>query len=315
MKPEFLILTPAYIPDAYMDKFKAMFTVIIATKLEEQERLRTSGGLKNVRAVYTLGSKGVSVPMLDAMANLEIIVCKGAGYDGFDVAEMRRRGLALSHGPALNATSVADHAIALMMATVKRIPQLHARVMAGEWLDLRTPIPLVREKRLGILGLGRIGRQIADMAQGLKMDVSYHARNKRDDVPYTYRATPVELAAGCDILIAVCPLNDSTHHIVSTDVLNALGPNGYAINLARGAVFDTKALVAALDDGRLAGAGLDVVEGEPVVPDILLNRTDVVITPHVGGESIEAGAAIHDLLIANLEAHFAGRPLVTPIPE
>ena len=315
MKPELLILTPAYIPDDVMARMEASFTVIKATRPEEAERLRAAGALKAVRAVFTLGSKGVSAAMLDAMPKLEIVVCKGAGYDGFDVAEMRRRGLALSHGPALNATSVADHAVALMMATVRGIPHLHNRVMGGEWLSLRNPVPLVREKRLGILGLGRIGREIAAMVAGFRMEISYHSRRPRDDVPYIYRKTPVDLAAGCDILIAICPLNDSTRHIVNAEVLRALGPKGFVINMARGPVVDTAALVAALDAGHIAGAGLDVIEGEPVVPKALLGRTDVVITPHVGGESIEAGAAIHDLLLANLDAHFAGRPLVTPIPE
>ena len=314
MKPELLIITPAYIPDDYMAKFQDMFTVLNAPKADEQRRLLESGGLKNVRAVFTLGSKGLSHEMMDAMPKLEIIVCKGAGYDGFDLPEMRRRGYALSHGPALNATSVADHAVALMMATARNIPMLHNGVMNGQWLELRNPIRLIREKRLGILGLGKIGMVIAEMVSGFKMSISYHSRNKRSDVPYTYRSSAVELAANSDILIAICPLTEETHHIVNRDVLKALGPTGYVINMARGAVIDTPALIEALNKGIIAGAGLDVVEGEPVAPPALLKCPNLVVTPHVGGESVEAGAAVHDLLIGNLAAHFAGKPLLTPIP-
>ncbi len=314
VKPELLIVTPAFISDEQMAMFKDMFTVIHAPKAEDQQRLRDSGGLKNVRACFTLGSKGLSTEMMDAMPKLEIVVCKGAGYDGFDVAEMRRRGYALSHGPALNATSVADHAVALMMATARNIPMLHNGVMSGQWLDLRNPIRLVREKRLGILGLGKIGLEIASMVSGFKMPISYHSRNRRSDVPYTYCSSAVELAANSDILIAICPLTEATHHIVNRDVLKALGPKGYVINMARGAVVDTPALIEALNKGIIAGAGLDVVEGEPVPPPALLKCPNLVITPHVGGESVEAGAAVHDLLIGNLAAHFAGKPLLTPIP-
>ncbi len=315
MKPELLILTPAYISAEHMAQFEALFTVIYAPKADDQQRLRTGGGLKNVRAVFTLGSKGISREMMDAMPQLEMVACKGAGYDGFDLAEMRRRGYALSHGPALNATSVADHAVALMMATARNIPMLHNGVVDGKWLELRNPIRLVREKRLGILGLGKIGLVIAEMVSGFKMPVSYHNRRQRTDVPYTYRSSAVELAANCDILIAICPLDDSTHHIVNRDVLKALGPQGFVINMARGPVIDTPALIEALHNGSIAGAGLDVVEGEPVPPPALLKCPNLVITPHVGGESVEVGAAVQDLLIGNLAAHFAGKPLLTPIPE
>jgi lactate dehydrogenase-like 2-hydroxyacid dehydrogenase len=201
-----------------------------------------------------------------------------------------------------------------MMATARNIPMLHNGVLNGQWLELRNPIRLVREKRLGILGLGKIGMVIAEMVSGFKMPISYHNRRQRDDVPYAYRSSAVELAANVDILITMCPLDETTHHIVNRDVLKALGPTGYLINMARGAVIDTPALIDALNKGIIAGAGLDVVEGEPVPPPALLKCPNLVITPHVGGESVEAGAAIHDLLIGNLAAHFAGKPLLTPIP-
>lgn len=271
-----------------------------------------------IRAVLTNGSIGVRADEIARLPALEIVCALGAGYENIDLAAAAERGIVVTNGAGTNDTSVADHAMALLMSVVRGIPHADLAVRRGGWAGVRQPRPLLFGKKLGILGLGNIGRQIAQRAnRGFDMQVAYHNRKPRDDSPYLYHPTPVALAKWCDFMVIATPGGAGTRHMVDADVLTALGSNGFLVNIARGSVVDTAALIEFLDGGRIAGAALDVVEGEPAVPERLLGLTNVVLTPHIGGRSPEAVAATTGLALENLSAHFAGRPVLTavhPIP-
>ena len=201
-----------------------------------------------------------------------------------------------------------------MLATLRHIPQLDSAIRQGKWVSSRNLQPILWRKRLGLVGFGKIGREIAKRALAFDMTVAYHARNKRDDVSFKYHAKLLDLAKDSDILVVCTPGGAETNKLISRAVLDALGPQGFLVNVARGSVVDTEELIAALKDGRLAGAGLDVVEGEPEIPSKLFDVPNLVMTPHIGGRSPEASDMTLDLVIDNLQAHFAGKPVLTPVP-
>ena len=316
MKPELLIANLIISP-AYLEKFGEVGNVHYAPTPEEQDQALNSTWLKNVQAVVTSSSREPRRELLDAMPNLELLCCNGVGYDKLDLAALKQRGqLMVTHSPGVVAPFVAEHALALLLATVRRIPQADSAIRHGDWMKARDQLPTILEGRMGILGLGGIGGQIARRAAAaFDMTVAYHGRHRQPDVPYQYCESPEQLAEVSDFLIIASTGDASTQHIVDANVLRALGPTGYLINVARGSIVDTTALIAALGKNQIAGAGLDVIEGEPNVPQELLSLPNVVITPHLGGRSTRAQSALLDLVIKNLEAHFSGRPVLTPIPE
>ncbi|WP_248805558.1 2-hydroxyacid dehydrogenase [Pseudomonas sp. MWU13-2100] len=268
-----------------------------------------------IQAVLTNGSTGLSAVEMAALPQLKIICAQGAGYEKIDLIAARARDIVVTHGPGTNDASVADHALALLMAIVRGIPQADAAVRHGRWSQSRQPRPMLSKKKLGILGLGNIGQQIARRAVGgFEMSVGYHSRHPRPDSPFTYFDTPVALAGWADFLIVATPGGAGTFHLVDAAVLKALGPNGYLVNIARGSVVDTVALIAALTNRDIAGAALDVVEGEPDVPVEFTNLDNLILTPHIAGRSPEAVAATVQLVIDNLKAHFSGHPVLTPVP-
>jgi lactate dehydrogenase-like 2-hydroxyacid dehydrogenase len=267
-----------------------------------------------IRGVVTTGTHGIRAADIAALPKLEIICCMGAGYDGVDLAAALARGITVTHGPNTNASTVADSAIMLLMAAARRLPQADRAVRAGHGWSWRAPVPTISGKKLGILGLGRIGNGIARRAAGgFEMAIGYHNRRRVDGAPYAYFASPVELAAWADFLVVATPGGAETRHLVNKDLLAALGPAGYLVNIGRGSVVDTAALVLALQEKTIAGAALDVVEGEPNVPADLIALDNVVLTPHYAGRSPEAMAATIGLVLQNLDAHFAGRPVPTPV--
>ncbi|WP_338663366.1 NAD(P)-dependent oxidoreductase [Pararoseomonas sp. SCSIO 73927] len=277
----------------------------------ERERAVAEDGPR-FRAVLTNGSTGLTAAEMERMPALEIVLAQGAGFERIDVAAARARGLVVTHGPGTNDSSVADHAMALLLAAARGIVRADAAVRRGAWPRLTRPA--VFGKRLGILGLGRIGAAIAGRgAGGFGMAVGYCGRQRQEGVEHAFFPTPVALAAWCDFLVIATPGGAGTRHLVDAAVLDALGPEGFLINIARGTVVDTEALIAALRAGRIAGAALDVVEGEPVLPEGLAALENVTLTPHVAGRSPEAVAATIDLVIENLTAHFSGQPVLTPV--
>jgi lactate dehydrogenase-like 2-hydroxyacid dehydrogenase len=269
----------------------------------------------NVRAVLTNGRGGLSGAEMDVLPNLEIVIAVGAGYEAVDMDTARRRRIAVANSPDTNATPVADSAMMLLMASTRHLLQAVRFVKEGGWQEQwRTDTPTISGKRLGILGLGKIGSRIARRAAGgFEMEIGYHNRKPVADSPYRYFDSLVELAKWADFLIVAAPGGPETRHLVNADVLSALGPKGYLVNIGRGTTVDTRALIDALTSKRIAGAGLDVIEGEPNVPPELLQLDNVIVTPHIGGRAPEARTAATALIVENLNAHFSGKPLPSPV--
>jgi len=268
-----------------------------------------------IRAVLTHGVHGLSAAEIAQMPQLSIIACIGAGFENVDLAAARARGIALSYGPHTNASTTADHAVALLLAIVRNLGALDRRLRQGGWKQPSDDPPALSGKRLGLAGVGHIGLGIGRRCEaGFGMQVAYFARRPRADLAWTHMQSLADLARWCDFLVLALPGDPATHHIVDTNVLNALGPAGYLVNIGRGSLVDTAALISALRENRIAGAALDVFEDEPQVHPELLVLENVLLTPHLGGRSPQAQEAMAMLLAQNLEAHFAGRPLITPIP-
>jgi len=236
----------------------------------------------------------------------------GAGYEHVDLQAAADRGITATNGAGVNASSVADHAMALLLSLVRDIPRCDAAVRRGEWPKIMRPS--LAGKRLGILGLGAVGMAIAKRASaGFDMSISYHNRQHRHDVSYTFCSTPAELAHASDFLIVATPGGQGTRHLINRQVLDALGPKGFIVNIARASVIATADLIAALEQRRIAGAALDVFDAEPKVPDVLKTLNNVILTPHVAGLSPEATQGTVELVGKNLVAFFSNQPVLTPI--
>lgn len=282
------------------------------TATDRAQAVEHNGG--RIRAVLTNGSRGLDASVIAALPKLNIICALGAGYENIDVTAAKARNIIVTHGPGTNDTSVADHAMALLMAIARGIVQSDSAVRRGEWAASRQLRPMISGKRLGILGLGNIGEQIARRASaGFGMSVAYHSRTPRADSAWHYLPSPVALAQWSDFLVVATPGGAMTWHLVDDAVLSALGPDGFLINIARGSVVDTAALIDALKKRHIAGAALDVVEGEPDVPAELIAQENVIITPHIAGRTPEAAEATIRLVLDNLQACFAGQPVFTPV--
>lgn len=268
-----------------------------------------------VRAVVTNGHSGPTPELIDRLPKLEIIGSGSVGYDGIAVDYARSKGIPVTNTPDVLNDDVADLAIALMIMTARRLVASDRYVRAGRWAK-EGDYPLAYKasrKRVGILGMGRIGKEIAARAVAMNSTVAYHSRKPVADVPYRHYPDLVELAKDSDFLVVIIPATPQTNKIVSKDVIAALGPNGILVNVARGAVVDQDALIAALQAGTLGGAGLDVFADEPQVPDVLFGMDNVVLEPHVGSATFETRRAMSQLVLDNLDAHFAGKPLLTEV--
>jgi len=268
----------------------------------------------HVRAVLTIGVIGLTADEIAAMPALELVCCMGAGYEMVDIAAARARGIALANGAGTNDDCVADHAFGLVIATMRNFRSLDRLCRDGVWRTAIPQPPNVSGKRLGILGLGTIGLKIAKRAAGFDMPVGYHNRRPRADTPHRHFDTLTALAAWCDVLVCAAPGGPATRHLVDAEVLEALGPQGFLVNIGRGSIVDTEALAAALRERRIAGAGLDVYESEPARPEALIGFDNLLLTPHLAGWSPEATQASFERFLANAGGHFAGRGVVTPIP-
>jgi lactate dehydrogenase-like 2-hydroxyacid dehydrogenase len=261
------------------------------------------------------GGAPVDRAVLGALPDLEIITNMGAGYDAVDIEAVRDRSIVVTNAGSVNAVDVAEHAIGLMLDVARGISAADRYIRAGRW-KAEGRMKMTRRlsgRRLGILGLGNIGLEIARLGEAFGMPVSYHNRAPRGDVPYRYAAGAVELARDADILAVATPGGNETRHLVGRAVLDALGPAGILVNVGRGSVVDEAALVDALLEGRLGGAGLDVFDSEPDVPAALMALPNVVLQPHQAGATEEAVQAAVDVLVANLDAHFAGRPVINRV--
>jgi lactate dehydrogenase-like 2-hydroxyacid dehydrogenase len=309
-KPDILVLSPWYGPA--MAELDRHFTVHRLWEADDPDALLAS---LRERCVGIAGSRGCDAATMDALPNTRVIAHFGVGYDGVDVAAATERGIKVSNTPGVLSDDVADFAVGLMLATLRRIPQGDRYVREGRW-EREGNMPLTRRLwgcRIGILGMGRIGLEIARRCEGFRMDIAYHARRARD-VPYRYYAFLADMARDVEILIAIVPGGAETRHLVDRKILDALGPQGVLINVARGSVVDEDALIDALRDGRLGAAGLDVFADEPRVPQALREMTDnVVLQPHQASATPETRLAMGRLVMQNLLAGVAGRPLLTPV--
>lgn len=267
-----------------------------------------------IRGIVTRGDVVLRGDLMDRLPNLGIIASMGVGYEGTDLAAARARGIAVTYCRGVNADTVADQAMALALATIRRVPFHDSEVREGRHRDMASSLPQMTGKRAGILGMGDIGMRIAQRCAGFDMPVAYYARREAAGVPWRRATSVADLAACSDVLFAAVPGGTETHHIVDAAVLEALGPTGYLVNVGRGSVVDTQAVIHALENGKIAGVGLDVVEGEPDIPFALRRQPMAVFSPHIGGLSPEAKHRATQLLLQNLEAYFAGEPVITPVP-
>jgi lactate dehydrogenase-like 2-hydroxyacid dehydrogenase len=269
--------------------------------------------LAGIRAMITAGGTPLGGDMMDMMPKLAAIVCYGTGYDGVDLAAAAKRQITVGHSPGANASSVADIALTLMLGATRRLLVADDYVRSGDWAatkpsPMMRPQPGLRGRRVGVYGMGEIGRKIAGRVAAFESEVGYFSRSRRE-LPYHYFPSLAALAEWCSVLMIAVRAGPDTHHAVDAEILGKLGADGYVVNIARGSVIDQQALVAALADKTIAGAGLDVYATEPHPPDALTAFPNVVLTPHLGGHTIESHTAMQDCAMANLEAFFAGRPL------
>ena len=310
MKPSLLVLIP--LKDASRASVETAFEVVYAPDAGQRTAAIAAHG-EAIRAVLTSGTAGLAAAEIDRMPQLEFVSALGAGYENLAVDHARSRGIVLVNGAGTNDHCVADHAFALLLAVVRDVPQLDQATRKGAWRDTLPMHPNVSGKRLGIVGLGNIGEKIARRGAGFDMEIGYHNRKPREGSPLRYFDSVQGLAQWCDFLVVATPGGAGTRHLIDKAVLDALGPDGFVVNVSRGSVVDTAALADALATGAIAGAGLDVYESEPHPPEALLTLRNVVLTPHVGGRSPEAiTASVHNFL-ANARRHFAGEAVLTPI--
>ena len=311
MKPEIIITARGHA--GTMATLQSEFTAhLLADAADRAAFLKQHA--PTVRGVATFGPMSVDGKFMDALPKLEIISNFGVGVDAINLDDAKKRGIIVTNTPDVLNEAVADTALALLLNTVRRFPQSEVYLRGGNWAS-RGPYPLTTDaggKVLGILGLGRIGEAIARRALTCNMQIRYHNRRKKD-VPYPYDPDPVTLAKNSDVLMVVTPGGPETNKLVNAKVLDALGPQGFLVNIARGSVIDEPVLLRYLQEKRIAGAGLDVFADEPRVPPEFFTLENAVLFPHVGSATVETRKAMGDLQIENLRLHFAGKPVKTRV--
>ncbi len=311
MKPELLVTTPIYAPTlAALEGEFTLHRLWTAGEPETYIRERSA----RVRGVVTTGLVGLSRSRMDALPALEIIACFGTPNGTVDLAAAKARGVVVTNTPDSIAAPVADLALGLLIAVMRRICASDRFIRAGKWRE--GPPPMGRElggKTCGIVGLGRIGKEIAQRAAAFGMAVCYHGPHRKEDIPSPYYPDLEAMARQADCLVLACPLTPATRGLIDACILDALGPEGFLVNVARGPVVNQQALIAALAEKRIAGAGLDVFWDEPEVPPELIAMENVVLQPHMGSSTQEIREERGRKLLANLRAHFAGKPLLTPM--
>lgn len=300
-----VLLSLLSITDRDFQKLRQYFEIVIVDSAEQALAL-PQDTLSKVEAVYSSATMQMPLELLDALPKLKVISSNGVGFDPYDEDYIRSRKIRLGYTPEVLNDCVADLAFALLLDCARQLSASDRYVRAGRWVS-DGPYPLTTQvtgKRLGILGLGRIGMEIAERAKGFKMEILYHNRNPRTDVPYRYINSVVELAKQCDFLMVATPGGPENAKLINQEVLEALGAEGFLINIARGVVVDEEALILALQNKVIAGAALDVFVNEPHVPEALCKLNNVTIVPHIASATVETRGAMRDLAITNL-MHFA----------
>lgn len=310
-KPEVLVVAKFWPP--YRADLDATYAV--HDRLHQTDPAAFARIAPNIRAIAAGGESTVSRDLIAQLPALEMISVFGVGYDGIDVKAAHERGIPVTNTPDVLTDDVADMGMALLLSVSRGVPQADKYLRAGQWPD--GPFKLGRKvsgARLGIVGLGRIGQAIATRAEGFGMSIAYTTRTEKPTSAYRYFPTAEALAAEVDFLMVITPGGAATRKLIDAKVLKALGSKGYLINVARGSVCDEQAVVEALQNGTIAGAALDVFEAEPQVPAALIAMDNVVLTPHMASGTWQTRRAMADLAFGNLQAHFAGKALLTPVP-
>lgn len=311
-KPDILAVTRLH--PFYLAHLQSAYTV--HDRLHETDPAAFEQVAPKIVGVAASGESRVPRDLLTRLPQARVVAVFGVGYDGVDVAASLECGIPVTHTPEVLTDDVADLAMGLVLSVARGIPQADRHVRDGRWPQ--GPFALARKvsgARMGIVGLGRIGSAIAARAQAFGMSIAYTARSEKPDSGFKYFADAVSLAAQVDFLVAITPGGAGTRHLINEQVLKALGPRGFLINVARGSVVDEQALLNALQQGVIAGAGLDVYENEPHVPQAFWSLANVVLTPHMASGTHETRQAMADLAFANLQAGVEGKPLRTPVPE
>ncbi|TWF51993.1 2-hydroxyacid dehydrogenase [Neorhizobium alkalisoli] len=305
------IFVPGRINPRVLDRLKTVFDVINGSvdALDADQKNR-------VRGIAVSGK--CDAAMIDAFPNLEVISSFGVGYDGTDTAKAAERGIIVTNTPDVLNDEVADTAIALLLNTLRQLPRAENYLREGRWAKegpfALSPLSL-KGRSVGILGLGRIGLEIARRLEPFKVTIGYHTRSQRSDVGYTYYPSLKEMAGAVDTLINIAPGTPSTFKIIDTEIFKALGPNGVFINVGRGSSVDEEALVVALRERTIAAAGLDVFFAEPQVPAELIALDNASLLPHVASASVPTRNAMADLVVDNLIGWFKDKTVLTPVPE
>lgn len=274
-------------------------------------------GAERARALLTKGGLKTDRALIDALPELGLVSFIGTGFEGIDLEAAAGRGLAVTHSPGANASSVADFAMGLVLASTRRILAADRFVREGRWISnnlMSMPaVPGLTGARLGIYGFGAVGRKLAARAAAFEMEIAYHSRTVRPEFPYASKASLAELAEWADVLAVAVRADASNRHVVDRALLAALGPRGHLVNVARGSLVEEDALAHALEEGIIAGAALDVFENEPTIPERLLRAPNLIVSPHIAFGSTSARNAQEDMVLSNLEAFFAGRPVPNPV--
>jgi lactate dehydrogenase-like 2-hydroxyacid dehydrogenase len=311
LKPDLFIAGPMFGPTLkVLDETYATHKLWLAT---DKEAFFASVA-DRCTAAATTGGRGMDAALMARLPKLKMLANFGVGTDAIDLGAAKARGIAVSNTPDVLTEDVADLAVALLLATVRRIAAGDRYVRDGKWIE--KPMMLtdsMQNKTLGVIGMGRIGKAIARRAEAFNLKIAYQGPNRKADLAWPYFPDVASLAKECDFLVAACPGGESTRNIINRAAIDALGPKGVIVNIARGAVIDEPELIAALKEGRLGGAGLDVFVDEPRVPEVFFAMDNVVLQPHVGSATFPTREAMGQLVIDNLALFFAGKPLKTPV--
>lgn len=314
-KPEILIRKD--IPAHALDQLETAFTVHKSHLATDPEAFLGEVGSR-IRGVATFMEGPIDKAFIDRLPRLEIVASFGVGYDQVDAAYAAKKGVVVSNTPDVLSDEVADTAMALFLMAARELTAAERYLRAGQW-EAEGAYPLtrgtVRNRRVGIAGLGRIGKAVAHRLESFGVEIAYFGRTRQADVPYAYYDDLVAMAREVDTLISLLPGGEATHHLIGDTVFEALGPRGILVNIGRGSVVDEAALVRALEEGTILNAGLDVFENEPHVPPELVALDRVVLLPHVGSASIHTRQAMAQLVVDNLKAWFEAGRALTPVPE
>lgn len=307
------ILVPGKINERVLQRLPEMFEIV---RLERPDASLVTADMVDIKGIAVSGR--VPADLMDALPDLEVIANFGVGYDGVDVKHAASSGIAVTNTPDVLSEEVADTAIGLLINTLRLLPQAEEWLRQGRWVK-EGAFPLsplsLRGRTVGLYGLGRIGLAIAKRLEAFGVSVAYHTRSPREGLAYAYHPTLKGLAEAVDTLVVIVPGTEATRKTVNAEVLSALGNNGVLINVGRGSTVDEKALIAALQNGVISGAGLDVFDDEPHVPEALLALPNVSLLPHVASASVVTRNAMADLVVDNLKAWFSTGKALTPVPE